>query len=114
MATKGRSPFTRITTIKFFTELNLTPRRLERECTKDTTLNGMKIPKGLLVCSSVYAIHHDPTIWPEPHKFNPYRYNCQTGKMFSLWLLFSLENKSLLLSADLFLRNHTSEIVVVY
>ena len=70
-----------------------TAGRLERECTEDTTLNGVEVPKGLLVCSSVYTIHHDPTTWPEPEKFNPYRYNSQIRTHFPVFLLFISENQ---------------------
>ncbi len=48
--------------------------RVERECTQDTHLKGIGIPKGLLVGVPINAVHQDAKIWPEPEKFNPYRF----------------------------------------
>ncbi len=43
-------------------------------CGKDTTINGVHIEKGIVVNIAIYAIHYNPKIWPEPEKFNPYRF----------------------------------------
>ena len=50
----------------------------------------MDIPKGLLVQIPVYAIHHDPKIWPEPEKFNPYRFSHEEKAKHNLsdWMPF--------------------------
>ena len=47
--------------------------RTDRECSRDTTVGGINLPKDSKVSVQIYAIHHDPEIWPEPEKFNPYR-----------------------------------------
>lgn len=33
----------------------------------------MKIPKGIIWSASIWALHHDPSIYPEPEKFIPER-----------------------------------------
>ena len=48
--------------------------RLIRVCVKDTDLGEFKVKKGQQVAVSVYNLHHNPTLFPEPHKFNPERF----------------------------------------
>ena len=48
--------------------------RVDRVAERDTKIKDLEIPKGMIVAVPVYAIHHDPKIWPEPEKFNPYRF----------------------------------------
>ncbi|XP_067037448.1 cytochrome P450 3A8-like [Acropora muricata] len=47
---------------------------LQRDCNEGCTVKGVNIPKGMPIMIPVYAIHHDPKIWPEPEKFNPERF----------------------------------------
>ena len=48
--------------------------RTERQCANDTRIKDIDIPKGSIISIPIYAIHYDPEIWPEPEKFNPYRF----------------------------------------
>lgn len=45
-----------------------------RLCTEDCMLKHLKVPKGLAVMIPIYSIHMDPTIWPNPDKFDPERF----------------------------------------
>ncbi|KAG0420765.1 hypothetical protein HPB47_003303, partial [Ixodes persulcatus] len=36
---------------------------------------GIKVPKGCVVAVPVWAIHHDPQYFPDPHSFKPERFS---------------------------------------
>jgi len=41
---------------------------------KDTSFRGYHIPAGIQVSASIYAVHHDEKLWPDPEKFDPMRF----------------------------------------
>uniref|UniRef100_A0A3Q3EKN4 unspecific monooxygenase n=1 Tax=Labrus bergylta TaxID=56723 RepID=A0A3Q3EKN4_9LABR len=49
--------------------------RLERVAKEKVKINGITIPKDMLVMVPVYALHHDPELWPEPKEFRPDRFS---------------------------------------
>ncbi|XP_060078656.1 cytochrome P450 3A8-like [Ylistrum balloti] len=53
--------------------------RLSRHCSKSTTIQGVKIPKGAAVVIPIYHIHHNPSIYPDPEDFRPERFSPESG-----------------------------------
>lgn len=62
-----------------------------------TAQNNYKVPdsdivieKGMAVVVPVYAIHNDPTIYPEPEKYNPDRFSDEEikNRHAMAWLAF--------------------------
>ncbi|CAJ1053982.1 cytochrome P450 3A27-like isoform X2 [Xyrichtys novacula] len=49
--------------------------RLERVAKETVKVNGITIPKDLVVMVPVYALHRDPEFWPEPEEFRPDRFS---------------------------------------
>lgn len=52
-----------------------TATRLDRVANKDYEYEGIKFPKGLIITVPIYALHHDPDIYPDPEQFNPERFS---------------------------------------
>ena len=48
--------------------------RLERIAKSSVEINGVTIPKGTSINVPVYALQHDPALWPDPEAFKPERY----------------------------------------
>ncbi|RDD39473.1 Cytochrome P450 3A24 [Trichoplax sp. H2] len=48
--------------------------RLTRACKNNTTIDGHQISKEAMIAVPVYAIHHDPKLWPNPEQFIPERF----------------------------------------
>nr|QQL94722.1 cytochrome P450 3a40 [Lateolabrax maculatus] len=51
--------------------------RLERKAKETVKINGITIPKDMLVMIPIYALHRDPELWPEPEEFRPDRFSKQ-------------------------------------
>lgn len=39
---------------------------ISRELTKDMTINGVTLPAGCFFNLSIYGLHHNPYVWPDP------------------------------------------------
>jgi len=50
---------------------------LNRVCTKNLNLptTNIHVPKGTLITIPVLGLHRDPSIYPDPEKFEPERFN---------------------------------------
>lgn len=48
-------------------------------CTKETIINGLRIPKGLEIVVDVLSLHFDPELWGpvDPNKFYPLRFSTE-------------------------------------
>lgn len=47
----------------------------QREASKDITIDGLTIKKGVVVIVNSWLLHRDPDIWHEPENFNPERFS---------------------------------------
>ncbi|XP_071452821.1 methyl farnesoate epoxidase-like [Hetaerina americana] len=48
---------------------------------KDIEFQGYVIPKNSRVILNLYAVHHNPEIWGDPHNFRPERFLDEDGKV---------------------------------
>lgn len=55
--------------------------RLERVAKENIEINGLVIPKGMVVMAPTWPLHRDPNLWPNPEEFKPERYT--TGFWFT-------------------------------
>lgn len=48
--------------------------RIKRIITQAVTLDGWTLPVGTMVDVDTYSIHHNPTVWEDPTRFDPTRF----------------------------------------
>uniref|UniRef100_A0A8C4PXD5 Cytochrome P450 n=1 Tax=Eptatretus burgeri TaxID=7764 RepID=A0A8C4PXD5_EPTBU len=48
--------------------------RVNRVCKRSTELGGLHVPRGISINVPLFAMHRDPSIWPEPEEFRPERF----------------------------------------
>ncbi|KAG8710941.1 hypothetical protein FRC08_016524 [Ceratobasidium sp. 394] len=53
---------------------SVTPLGLAHASTQDDEYKGYRIPKGAIVIGNTWAMSNDPSIYPEPRKFDPDRF----------------------------------------
>ncbi|KAI3911251.1 hypothetical protein MKW92_029624 [Papaver armeniacum] len=52
----------------------IAPLAIGHVSSKETSLMGKRIDKGTVIMVNLYAIHHNPDVFPEPYKFIPERF----------------------------------------
>ena len=67
-------PYTEATLMEVHRMSSIVPLGLPHAAKVDTSLNGYDIPKGTVVMSNIWAVHHDPKIWDNPGQFRPERF----------------------------------------
>nr|XP_044995183.1 leukotriene-B4 omega-hydroxylase 3-like [Jaculus jaculus]XP_044995185.1 leukotriene-B4 omega-hydroxylase 3-like [Jaculus jaculus]XP_044995186.1 leukotriene-B4 omega-hydroxylase 3-like [Jaculus jaculus]XP_044995187.1 leukotriene-B4 omega-hydroxylase 3-like [Jaculus jaculus] len=54
---------------------------ISRRCTQDVGLpDGRVIPKGVICLLSIFGTHHNPTVWPDPEVYDPFRFDPENVK----------------------------------
>lgn len=48
--------------------------RIERVANSNVEINGVLIPKGMIVAEPIHTLQRDPEVWPDPDSFKPERY----------------------------------------
>ncbi|XP_025149961.3 prostaglandin E2 omega-hydroxylase CYP4F21-like [Bubalus bubalis] len=52
-----------------------------RCCTQDTVLpDGRVIPKGVVCRIDIFGTHHNPSVWPDPEVYDPFRFDPENIK----------------------------------
>ncbi|CAO2588556.1 Cytochrome P450 4A10 [Lemmus lemmus] len=51
--------------------------------------DGRSLPKGITVMLSIYALHHNPKVWPNPEVFDPFRFAPDSPRHSHSFLPFS-------------------------
>ncbi|XP_006898395.1 PREDICTED: cytochrome P450 4F8-like [Elephantulus edwardii] len=55
-----------------------------RCCTQDTVLpDGRVIPKDTNCLITIFGTHHNPSIWPDPEVYDPFRFNLENSQKMS-------------------------------
>ena len=54
--------------------------RLDRVASNDYEFEGIKIKKGQVIGVPIYALHHNPELYPNPEEFDPERFNDENKK----------------------------------
>ncbi|XP_072925291.1 ultra-long-chain fatty acid omega-hydroxylase-like isoform X3 [Hemitrygon akajei] len=75
----SQMPFTTMC-IKESLRLHPPVTTIARCCTEDIKLPDARvIPKGITCLISIYGTHHNPTVWPDPEVYNPFRFDSENA-----------------------------------
>nr|BAV93939.1 cytochrome P450 3200C1 [Chamberlinius hualienensis] len=66
--------YTEATILEIFRKSCVVPLSIPHRCRKTITIGGHVIPQDVMVIPNIWAIHHDPRLWGDPHTFRPERF----------------------------------------
>ncbi|XP_072048700.1 cytochrome P450 2U1-like [Amphiura filiformis] len=74
LSDKDKLPFTSAVLLEIQRIVSTNPLGIPHSCGDDTIIDGYYIPKGSVVVSNLWAVHHDPDTCKNPDQFNPDRF----------------------------------------
>ncbi|XP_071485173.1 cytochrome P450 2U1-like [Diadema antillarum] len=74
LSDRAELPYTEATLLEIQRIASVAPLAVPHASTKDAVIGGYVIPKGTVILSNIWAIHHDPNLWENPDQFNPERF----------------------------------------
>lgn len=78
-ADKERLPYVSAIVKEILRWRPVAPLAMPHRCTQDDWYNGHFIPEGAIVLTNVWAMNHDPAVFPEPDEFRPERHLDESG-----------------------------------
>lgn len=55
--------------------------RIEKVVNSNVEINGVLIPKGMIVAVLIHTLQHDPEVWPDLDSFKPERYTANHDRL---------------------------------
>lgn len=86
---RGNLPYLESTIAEVLRIRAIVPLSLPHKATCDTTLGGYDVPKGTMLISNIWAMHHDKNEWENPEVFDPSRFLDKDGKLLGSERKFS-------------------------
>ena len=80
LADQGNLPYTSALVKEIYRWHTPLPISIPKTLREDDVYKGYRIPKGAIIVENVWAVFHDPAMYPEPDKFNPERF-LKDGKL---------------------------------
>lgn len=74
-------PYTEATLMEIQRCASIVPLGVPHIATRHSTLGGYEIPEGTMLLANIWAVHHDPDIWKNPHEFTPERFFDENGNL---------------------------------
>ncbi|XP_041477517.1 cytochrome P450 2U1-like [Lytechinus variegatus] len=99
MDDRANLPYCHATLMEIMRIRPVLPLSLPHMTSADVTLGPYTIPKGTIVIPNLWAVHHDPKDWCEPHEFNPDRFLIADGQTVvknEAWMPFSVGRRDCL------------------
>jgi cytochrome P450 family 2 subfamily U polypeptide 1 len=80
MEDKLRMPYMEAFIMEVSRKETLIPMGAPHRIIKDVEVNGVFFPKNITTLRNVWAVHHDPKLYPDPFSFRPERFINESGK----------------------------------
>ena len=74
-------PFTQAMLLETNRKASIARINITHKAMVDTSIGGIKIPKGAPILFNLYSLHYDANHWEKPHEFNPERWLNADGSL---------------------------------